>query len=555
LAPRGCSRNGINRMTFLQLVRREMYGSLPRLVFMAGLGGSSTAALLAAINAGAQAASNSEKVGLWAPGLFLVALFLFIKCQNYILITATVEIQSIIHKMRVRILDEVRHSELGPLEHIGRARIVGAITADTAVLAQAASMLAFSIQSVVLVILVGFYVAYLSFVAFLIAMSIVALSSGIFYLRGRQIAAGQQEAAEWTNRLFDRLIDVLDGFKEVRLNKSRSDELIEMVSDVSSTAAYLKIKTEADNFKRMLLSQISMYVLLGGVVFVAPQLSSASSGSISKAILALLFVVGASFGLVQSMPMFASANAAADRIAKLEADLLATVRSADLSVADQPKHFGLIEMRNITYRYFDKSAEATFQIGPLDFTLRSGELVFITGGNGSGKSTFLKVLAGLYLPEGGQIMLDGMRIDDETREQYRALITTIFTDYHLFQRLYGIPSPDLAEVQRLLTDFRLNAKTRLADGEFRTLDLSSGQRKRLALIVAMLEKRPILLLDEWASDQDPEFRRKFYHEMLRDLNQAGVTVVAVTHDDRFINEVDLPARRLHMEDGRIVSQA
>jgi putative ATP-binding cassette transporter len=186
----------------------------------------------------------------------------------------------------------------------------------------------------------------------------------------------------------------------------------------------------------------------------------------------------------------------------------------------------------------------------VDFTLESGELVFITGGNGSGKSTFLKILAGLYIPEAGRILLDGARIDDDTRERYRALITAIFTDYHLFSRLYGIPNPDPAEVERLLAQFELSAKTRLSDGEFRTLDLSTGQRKRLALIVALLEKRPLLLLDEWASDQDPEFRRKFYNEILRDLNRAGVTIVAVTHDDRYINELDLPARRLHMEDGR-----
>jgi putative ATP-binding cassette transporter len=188
----------------------------------------------------------------------------------------------------------------------------------------------------------------------------------------------------------------------------------------------------------------------------------------------------------------------------------------------------------------------------VDFSLRSGELVFITGGNGSGKSTLLKIIAGLYMPSSGEIMLDGLRIDDNTREKYRALITAIFGDYHLFARLYGISDPDHGEVDRLLDEFNLAAKTRLSDGEFQTLDLSTGQRKRLALIVALLEKRPILLLDEWASDQDPDFRHKFYRELLPELNRAGITIVAVTHDDRYLNEVDVPVRRLHMADGRFV---
>ena len=206
------------------------------------------------------------------------------------------------------------------------------------------------------------------------------------------------------------------------------------------------------------------------------------------------------------------------------------------------------------FRYVDKSSEATFQVGPVDFTLRSGDLVFITGGNGSGKSTFLKLLAGLYKPESGEITLDGVQVTDNERDAYRALIAAIFSDYHLFRRLYGIPDPGPAEINRLLAQFRLLDKTSVTNGEFRTLDLSGGQRKRLALIVGLLEKRPILLLDEWTAEQDPEFRRKFYDELLPQLTQTGATVVVITHDERFLDEWHLPARRLRMDEGRFVEQ-
>jgi len=190
----------------------------------------------------------------------------------------------------------------------------------------------------------------------------------------------------------------------------------------------------------------------------------------------------------------------------------------------------------------------------VDFTLRSGELVFITGGNGSGKSTFLRVLAGLYPPNSGEITLDGMSVDDHNRNTYRALMSAIFFDYHLFQRLYGIPEGGAAELERLLAQFRLSDKTGLVNGEFRTLDLSGGQRRRLALIVSLLEKRPILLLDEWTAEQDPEFRRKFYDELLPDLMAAGATIVVITHDDRYLDELTLRARRVRMDEGRIVEQ-
>ena len=202
----------------------------------------------------------------------------------------------------------------------------------------------------------------------------------------------------------------------------------------------------------------------------------------------------------------------------------------------------------------DKSSEAVFRVGPLNFTLHSGDIVFISGGNGSGKSTFLKLLAGLYEPDSGELLLDGVRVDDTNRDAYRALIAAIFVDYHLFQRLYGIADPGPGEINRLLTQFRLTDKTRLTGGEFSTLDLSGGQRKRLALIVSLLEKRPILLLDEWTADQDPDFRRKFYDELLPELKQAGETVVVITHDDRYLAELDLPARKLRMDEGRFVGQ-
>jgi putative ATP-binding cassette transporter len=536
-------------MSFIQLVRREMHGSLPKLLFMSALGGISTATILAAINAGMQGPS------LWAAILFLVSLFLFIKTQYYVTITTTAEIESIIHRIRLRLMDQVRRSELLKMESVGRARIVSAITSDTAVLTQASNLLCFTIQGAVLVFFVAIYVAFLSFAAIAMTIVIVVAAATIFHMKNRRLAAEKQQAAEWERRLFDRLIDFLDGFKEVRLNSARSADLFEDAVNVSRTAANIKIKSQAETFKLIVTSQVSMYVLLGAVVFVAPQLSETLAGaSLTKTTTALMFVVGACFGLVQSIPVLLTANAAADRIEQLEAALLAASGPRQEREIKVPKRFDKIEMHNIVFRYVDKFSDTTFQIGPLDFTLQSGELVFITGGNGSGKSTFLRVLAGLYPPDSGEISLDGMRINDETRDAYRALMSAIFFDNHLFRRLYGIPEPQPGEVDRLLAQFRLADKTSLSHGEFRTLDLSGGQRRRLALIVSLLEKRPILLLDEWTAEQDPEFRRKFYDELLPEMMQAGLTVVVITHDDRYLDELDLPARRIRMDEGRIVEQ-
>jgi putative ATP-binding cassette transporter len=267
-----------------------------------------------------------------------------------------------------------------------------------------------------------------------------------------------------------------------------------------------------------------------------------------------MFIVGVCMGLVQTIPVLQAANIASDNIERLELRLRAIAAAPQETQLKARTQFETIEVRNVMFSYVEASSETVFKVGPIDFTLHAGDLVFITGGNGSGKSTFLKLLSGLYEPDSGEILLDGVPVDDSNRDVYRSLIAAIFVDYHLFERLYGMADPDTAEVQRLLRQFRLADKTRLANREFSTLELSAGQRKRLALIVGLLEKRPLLLLDEWTADQDPDFRRKFYDELLPELQQAGVTIVVITHDERYLDELKLPARRLRMDEGRFVSE-
>ena len=541
-------------MSFLQLVRREMRGSLRKLLLMSSLGGISSAAILAAINAGAQAADQGKGPSLWAASLFVVSLYLFMKTQIYVTTTITGEIEAVIHRLRLRLVDQIRHSELLAIEQIGRSRFVGAIASDAAILAQASNTLCYSVQAPILLAFVGIYVAYLSFPAFVLSVIIVGLAGTVFHFRSRRLTEERAAASEQERHFLSRLTDFLDGFKEVRMHAGRSADLFDDAVEASEESANIKIRVQAATFRLIASSQAYMYLLLAIVVFVAPLFSdSAGTASITKTTTALLFVIGAFFGLVQSIPVLLNANAAADRLAKLEVDLRQTA-SAEAASDRLPVRFDTIEMRNVVFQYTDQHSDTAFQIGPLDFTLQKGDLVFVTGGNGSGKSTFLRVLAGLYPIDSGEIRLDGVRVNGSNLNAYRALMSAIFFDYHLFRRLYGINDTDPVEVSRLLRQFRLEDKTGLSNGEFRTLELSGGQRRRLALIVSLLEKRPILLLDEWTAEQDPEFRKKFYAELLPAMMQAGVTVVAITHDDRYLDELDLPGRRIRMDEGRIVDE-
>jgi putative pyoverdin transport system ATP-binding/permease protein len=541
-------------MFFLGLVRREMQSSKHRYLITSALGGISNAAILAAINAGSETDATEKKFLYIA--LFVISLLLFIWTQHYILITATTEIQAIVHRLRIALMEQVRNSEIIDLENIGRAQIMAAITSDAETMTHAAVMLAFGIQSVVLIFFMLLYLAYLSLAAAVLCVGIMALAIAVFHRKVRGIDNITRDTTRWNNALFERVADLIEGFKEVRLNRGRSAELYADIVEVSRNAMKTKVFRESEDFRRLVFSQSAMYVVLAAVALLVPNFAgeSAQAASIAKSTTALVFVVGACFGLVQSIPVLTAANTAARNIEALMARLQATVVSS-APAADIGGRFSAIEFRDLNFTHLDRLGQPAFVVGPIDFTLRPGQLVIIVGGNGSGKSTFLKLLAGLYIPNSGAILLDGVPVANESREAYRGLMTAVFSDYHLFHRLYGIPDSDITRIGDMLSEFRLADKTGIVDDRaFRTIDLSGGQRRRLALIVALLESRPILLLDEWTADQDPVFRRKFYFEVLPNLVKRGIATVLVTHDDRFVDELRMPASVLRMDDGRLVSE-
>jgi putative ATP-binding cassette transporter len=110
----------------------------------------------------------------------------------------------------------------------------------------------------------------------------------------------------------------------------------------------------------------------------------------------------------------------------------------------------------------------------------------------------------------------------------------VFSDFYLFDTLLGLQTPELdRRAREYLTKLQLDHKAKVKDGALSTTDLSQGQRKRLALLTAYLEDRPIYLFDEWAADQDPLFKDVFYLQLLPELQAKGKTVLVISHDDRY----------------------
>lgn len=215
---------------------------------------------------------------------------------------------------------------------------------------------------------------------------------------------------------------------------------------------------------------------------------------------------------------------------------------------EEPVAFESLELRQVSFQY-PKNGTRPFTIQPFDLSLNKGEIVFLIGGNGSGKSTVLKLLTALYPPASGSLFLNGREVQEDGFGRYRDLFATIFTDFFLFRRLLGATGMERDRVMRLMEEFELKGKTDIVDGCITNTRLSTGQRKRLALIVAMLEDKPVYVFDEWAADQDPVFRKYFYHVILPELRNRGKTVLAVTHDDHFFHIAD---RVFQMEYGTLL---
>ena len=206
-----------------------------------------------------------------------------------------------------------------------------------------------------------------------------------------------------------------------------------------------------------------------------------------------------------------------------------------------------IEMEGVVHSYHSETD--VFSLGPIDLSFRPGEIVFISGGNGSGKTTFVKLLCGLYVPESGQVLYNGAPITSSNREDYRSKFAAVFSDFCLSDTIARPPTPELdALAANYLQDFRLGHKVRVENGVFSTIDLSQGQRKRLALISACLEDKPIYVFDEWAADQDALFRQKFYHEIVPELKRKGKTLFVISHDQQYFCQAD---RLIVLEEGRL----
>ena len=448
-----------------------------------------------------------------------------------------------VYRLRSEFIKRLLDTPIERIEQLGSASLLAGLTSDVRNITIAFVRLPELVQGIILTVGSCLYLAMLSGKMLLITVIWMALTIWGGFMLVSRVYKHMATLRETEDKLYTDFQTVLEGRKELTLNRERAEHVFEKMY-LPDAREYRHHIIRADTFHLSAVnwSNIMMLGAIGLVFWMANGLGWANTNVAATYSLTLLFLRTPLLSAVGALPTLLTAQVA---FRKLKQFALAPYRPE----FPRPQAFPgwqTLELRNVTFKYQDND----FAIGPINMTLKRGELVFLIGGNGSGKSTLAMLLTGLYQPLSGEILLDGKPMAQDKPEDYRKLFSAVFTDVWLFDELLGPEGQqaDPALVAKWLEQLKMSHKLELENGKILNLKLSKGQKKRVALLLALAEERDILLLDEWAADQDPHFRRDFYQVLLPLMQQMGKTIFAISHDDHYFIHAD---RLLEMRSGHL----
>lgn len=502
-------------------------------IFTGLVSGGCSASLIALINH-AISGNSTDNLVWYFVALALVALLMGVISQFLLIDLA----QQAVYQLRLRLSQRILSAPLRQLEDLGANRLLATLTEDV----QAISRSVFEIPFVCidLAVITGclIYLSSLSGVVFSVVVVLIGLAIASVQLLITKAYRLLASAREEDDQLFKHFRSITEGIKELKLHQERRQVFLNEELQVSAAASRnyrtsaLKIAAIATGW-----GQLLFFTVVGLLLFGLPRFVSVTTPVLAAYILTITYLLGPFEKIIERLPTLFSASIAVQKVERMRLALASQAETTTTQSAPTP-NWSLLELNQVTHTYKGEQ-EDHFVLGALSLTFHPRELVFIVGGNGSGKSTFAKLITGLYIPETGEIRLNGKSITDHNLEWYRQHFSVVFSDFYLFERLLGIADHNLdTQAQKYLQQLHLEHKVQVNDGVLSTTALSQGQRKRLALLTAYLEDRPLYLFDEWASDQDPFFRDIFYKQILLDLKQRGKTVLVISHDDRYFNLAD-----------------
>jgi len=460
--------------------------------------------------------------------------------------------QDALFTLRLRLSRQILAAPLQHLEELGSHRLLATLTED--VLTITNTLLLIPLMCINAIVVIGSiaYLGWLSWKILLVVLAVTSVGIVAYQVCINQADRALRIAREQGDYLIKNFQELTGGIKELKLNMHRRESFLEKVLQATANSMRLhniggmKIYSAAASGGQMLL-----FIAIGLVLFVFPHTDVAGRATLIGYALALLYMMTPLQMIMNTLPVIGRANIALDALEKLGLSLEARTPEPALRTMPSVPLWKNLRLVEVKHSYKSDVDDSSFSIGPFNLEFASGEMVFLVGGNGSGKTSFAKVLSGLYMPGSGVIKLDNTAISLESQDLYRQQFAVVFSDFHLFESLLGLEAPDLdARAADYLVRLHLDQKVKVKDGALSTTNLSQGQRKRLALLNAYLEDRPVYIFDEWAADQDPFFKDVFYTQILPEMRQRGKTIFVISHDDRYYHIAD---RIIKLEYGKIIS--
>jgi putative ATP-binding cassette transporter len=454
------------------------------------------------------------------------------------------------YDLRIRLGERILGAPLRQLEKVGTHRLMVSLTDDINAVTDAMSTIPMFVINVSLVLGCIVYLGWLS-LSVLMVILVFLLVAVVSYMLPLQAGVRRQEMArEMEDDLFDSYRGMTQGTKELKMRRGRRKAFLGELDRSAEDFRDMSLSAERVFLLTASWGNLLFFASMGIVIFVVPTfMDGVDIRIMASYVMVLIYMVTPLQMVLSQLPMITEADVAVRKIERLGISL-SKGADAESGLGEVDLGWKKLEFRDISHVYHQED-DLEFTLGPLNLAFKPGELVFLVGGNGSGKTTFAKIALGLYQPEEGGVYLDGEVVSGDQLLSYREMYSAVFTDFHLFESLLGLDSAELDEdAKEYIEVLQLSHKVRVKDGKFSTLDLSQGQRKRLALLTAYLEDSPIFLFDEWAADQDPEFKKVFYQQLLPALKARGKLVLVISHDDRYYHGGD---RIIKFEFGKVVA--
>lgn len=485
-----------------------------------------------------------------------------------------------VYELRTKLVKQIIDTTVPQIDHLGSARLLASLSSDIQSITVAFVRMPELVQGVILSIGVGLYLGWLSLPLLLIVMFWIAMTIWISTILVKHVYHHLRAIRDINDALYQDYQSIIDGRKELALNHHRAEQIY--THDFLDHAKSYKervIKSDTYHLSAVNWSNIMMFAAIG-VIFAVSNYLGISMGIATTFSLTILFMQSPLLHAVGAYPTLQTAQVALDKIQSLAlAEYQPPFRTDNTS-----QYWQTISLTDVNYRYHvpnnsvpndsdnnDASNSSVSDSSDIDaqtliakdsdhfgnilkdvnLTLQRGDVVFLIGANGSGKSTLAKIITGIFTPTTGAVTIDKQPVDSNNNADYRQLYSAIFSDQHIFKQLLGRQGqqPDEALVNAWLHKLNLQDKISVADNQLSTDKLSQGQRKRLAMLIAVAEQKDILLLDEWAADQDPAFRRVFYQTLIPELKALGKTLFIISHDDGYFEHAD---RLLLMKQGRLI---